>query len=144
MKNFRHISVMVLGLILMLYSHIVSAKQLIEKRNYHNPNNFFESIQKDTIPEGTLTFELYFSEFGGLMKNLPVQVEISGNKIIVYNNPEKPLTGGDILLKGMLLKHKSGKWIIAQDLSEQNADEIGGCSDGPTPINFQTKIIEWC
>ena len=54
------------------------------------------------------------------------------------------MTGGKIIIEGILLKHKSGKWIIGETETDRNAEEIGGCSGGPTPINFETKIIEWC
>ncbi len=78
------------------------------------------------------------------MENQPAEIIIAENKIIVYNNEEKPLTGGKIILEGILLKHKSGKWIIGETETDRNAEEIGGCSGGPTPVDFKTKIIEWC
>jgi hypothetical protein len=103
-----------------------------------------ELITKDSIPQGKMTYELYFAEFDGRMGNLPVEIIITGTKIIVYNNEKNPLTGGKIIIEGILLKHKSGKWIIGETKTDQNAEEIGGCSGGPTPIDFETKIIEWC
>lgn len=101
-------------------------------------------ILSDSIPQGRFIYELYFSEFGGRMANFPVQVEIIGNKITVFTDQENPLSGGKIIIKGILIKHKSGSWIIAEHLDDKDADEIGGCSDGPTPIDFQTRIIECC
>tara|TARA_R100001369_G_scaffold78416_1_gene108052 strand:- start:87 stop:800 length:714 start_codon:yes stop_codon:yes gene_type:complete len=98
----------------------------------------------DSIPQGKMTYELYFAEFGGRMKNLSVEILITGNKITVYNNEKNPLTGGKIIIDGVLLKHKTGKWIIGETETDRNAEEIGGCSGGPTPIDFKTKIIEWC
>ena len=103
-----------------------------------------ELITKDSIPQGKMTYELYFAEFDGRMENLPVEIILTGNKIIVYNNEKNPLTGGKKIIEGILLKHKSGKWIIGETKTDQNAEEIGGCSGGPTPIDFETKIIEWC
>ena len=99
---------------------------------------------KDTIPQGKMTYELFFAEFDGRMKNLPVEINITGDKIIVYNNKKNPLTGGEIIITGTLLRHKSGKWVIGQKKTDQNAEEIGGCSGGPTPIDFEMKLIEWC
>ncbi|MCX7552232.1 hypothetical protein [Xanthomarina sp. F2636L] len=117
-----------------------SNEQLIsEKQNLKS-----ELILTDTIPQGKMTYELYFAEFGGRMENLPVEIQIDGNKIIVYNSEKNPLTGGKIIIQGILLKHKSGKWIIGETETDRNAEEIGGCSSGPTPIDFETKIIEWC
>ena len=95
------------------------------------------------IPQGNFIYELYFSEFGGRMKNAECKVEINGNKIIVEQNENTNLTGGNELFNGLILKHKSGKWILAENKDDENADEIGGCTETPI-IDFKTKIIEWC
>lgn len=122
--------------------------KLIEKSTKTSSNSLeskeFDDLLIDNIPQGKNTYELYFAEFDGRMKNLPVEILISGNKITVYNSSQNPLTGGEIIMEGILLEHKSGKWIIGKTKSDQNAEEIGGCSGDLTPINFQTKIIEWC
>ena len=107
-------------------------------------NSKTELITTEAIPQGKFLYELYFAEWNGRMENLPIEILITGNKITVYNNEKKPLTGGKIIIEGILLKHKSGKWIIGEIESDQNAEEIGGCSVGPVPIDFKTKIIEWC
>jgi len=98
----------------------------------------------DSIPQGQLLYELSFSEWDSRIDNLPVEIQITDNKITVYNSKKNPLTGGEIIIQGILLKHKSGKWIIGKSENDQNAEEIGGCSGGPVPIDFETKIIEWC
>ncbi|MBO3100282.1 hypothetical protein [Gelidibacter pelagius] len=53
------------------------------------------------------------------------------------------MTGGEIIFDGLILKHKSGKWILADKKEEVNADEIGGCTEIPI-IDFEKKLIEWC
>lgn len=125
-----------------------SNNKLIVNRNKTLSNSLeaknMEDFLLDNIPQGRMTYELYFAEFDGRMKNLSVNILISGNKITVFNNTQNPLTGGEIIIKGILLKHKSGKWIIGETESDQNVEEIGGCSGGLTPIDFTTKIIEWC
>jgi len=98
----------------------------------------------EEIPQGKFIYELYFSEWNGRMDNLKVEIVINENNIIVFNNKEKPLTGGNIIIEGILIKHKSGKWIIAENEDDGDEDEIGGCTGGPVPIDFETKIIEWC
>lgn len=102
------------------------------------------SVAVNIIPQGTMVFELYFSEFSGRMENLAVEVLITGNKIIIYDNNELPINNGAHIYEGFILKHKSGTWVIAQSESDRNAHEIGGCSDGPVPIDFETRVIEWC
>ncbi len=95
------------------------------------------------IPQGNFVYELYFAEFNGRMKNAECKVEISGNKIIIEQNENTNLTGGNEIFNGLILKHKSGKWILAVDEEDANADEIGGCTEIPI-IEFDKKLIEWC
>lgn len=115
-----------------------------KKNNDIELNHSLILYLSDTIPQGKMKYELYFSEWNGRMNNLKVDIIIQGNKITVFNNTEKPLPGGKILVKGILMKHKSGKWIIGKNNNDKNAEEIGGCTNGPIIIDFKTKIIEWC
>ena len=98
---------------------------------------------QDGIPQGNFVYELYFAEFGGRMKNAECKVEITGNNIIVEQTENTNLTGGNEIFSGLILKHKSGKWILADDENDVNADEIGGCTEIPI-IEFDKKLIEWC
>ena len=104
----------------------------------------FIIIESDTIPQGKMEFELYFAEWGGRMGNAPCEVIIEGKNITVQQTCETKLTGGKIIAKGILFKHKSGRWIIGEDPADVNAEEIGGCTGGPIPIDFNEKVIEWC
>ncbi|WP_196889884.1 hypothetical protein [Aureivirga sp. CE67] len=110
-------------------------------QNY-NVNNL-EFLQ-DEIPQGKFKYELFLSEWGGRMNNVSCDVIIEGNKIKVLKNSETNLTGALILTQGIILKHKSGVWIIGESKSDENAEEIGGCTGGPIPIDFIKKEIEWC
>ena len=110
--------------------------------NYYSAEIPQNSLQ-DGIPQGNFIYELYFAEFGGRMKNAECKVEINGNKITVEQTENTNLTGGNEIFSGLILKHKSGKWILAEDENEVNADEIGGCTEIPI-IDFDKKIIEWC
>ncbi|WP_162296726.1 hypothetical protein [Confluentibacter citreus] len=149
MKKVLNILLIILGIgSLILIGIMIFIGTSMGKRadNYDFPEkqNLKNDLKTDTIPQGKMTYELYFAEFDGRMENLTVEIAITGNKIIVYNNEKKPLTGGKIIIEGILIKHKSGKWIIGETETDRNAEDIGGCSGGPTPIDFQTKIIEWC
>ena len=95
------------------------------------------------IPQGTFIYELYFSEFSGRMKNSECKVVINENKIIVEQTENTNLKGGKEIFKGLILKHKSGKWILTDEKNDVNADEIGGCTNIPI-IEFDKKLIEWC
>lgn len=95
------------------------------------------------IPQGTFIYELYFAEFGGRMANSECKVTIIGNKITVEQTENTNLTGGKEIFNGLVLKHKSGKWILADNENDVKADEIGGCTEIPI-IEFDRKLIEWC
>jgi len=95
------------------------------------------------IPQGKFKYEIYFAEFGGRMKNGTCNVEINQNHIVVTQDETTGLTGGKVIFDGMILKHKSGKWILAEKKENVNAVEIGGCTEIPI-IYFDKKLIEWC
>lgn len=99
---------------------------------------------KSEIPQGSFVYELYFSEFSGRMENAECKVTIKGTNIIVEQTENTNLSGDKIIIEGTLMRHRSGRWIIGQNPEDKDAEEIGGCSDGPTPIDFKTKIIELC
>lgn len=106
-----------------------------------------ESGKKENeIPQGTFEYELFFSEFGQSPDALTASVDviIKGNEIEVLQNDKTDLPGDKLIIKGILLKHKSGMWVIGRKESDKDADEVGGCTDGPIPIDFEKKLIEWC
>ena len=95
------------------------------------------------IPQGIFIYELYFAEFNGRMANSECKVTIKGNEIIVEQTENTNLSGGKEIFSGLILKHKSGKWILADNENDVNADEIGSCTEIPI-IEFDKKLIEWC
>ncbi|MCF1191991.1 carboxypeptidase-like regulatory domain-containing protein [Mangrovimonas sp. AS39] len=102
-----------------------------------------ELTKKSNIPQGTFIYELYFAEFGGRMPNVECKVRLKGNEITVEQTEGTNLTGGKEIFRGLILKHKSGKWILTNDENDVNVDEIGGCTEIPI-IEFDKKLIEWC
>ncbi|HLS31257.1 MAG TPA: hypothetical protein VK021_10400 [Flavobacteriaceae bacterium] len=106
-----------------------------------------ESGEKENeIPQGTFEYELFFSEFGQHpdARTASVDVVIEGNKIEVLKNEKTDLPVDRVIIEGILLKHKSGIWVIGRTEDDKDADEVGGCTDGPIPIDFEKKLIEWC
>lgn len=95
----------------------------------------------NSIPQGKFTYKIYFSEHGGNMENSTMDVEIEGNKIKVYQDETTNLTGDQLMVSGILIKHKSGKWIIANKPEDVNAEEVGGCTEFPV-IDFDKKLLE--
>lgn len=101
------------------------------------------SQEKETIPQGTFNYEMYFAEFGGRMDNSTCNVEIEGNRIKVLQDGTTNFMGGDIIFEGLVIKHKSGIWILANKEEDKSAENIGGCTEFPI-IYFDCKLIEWC
>lgn len=92
--------------------------------------------------DGTYTYAIAFDEWQGKSMGATCTVVIKGDSIQVIHNGKGKLTGkkGDILDKGIILKHKrTGKWIIGRSLQDRDAPEIGGCGSGPTIIEFKNK-----
>lgn len=102
--------------------------------------------EESEIPQGTFEYELFFSEFGQHPDAVTASVDvvIKGNEIEVLQNDKTDLPGDKLIIKGILLKHKSGTWVIGRTEDDKDADEVGGCTDGPIPIDFEKKLIEWC
>lgn len=130
------------NLILIFLTVIFSCKSN-NPLNAQSENNALPEQALEEIPQGIFTYEIYFAEFGGRMPNRSCTVEINGNNIIVSQNENTGLTGDEIIFEGLLLKHKSGIWILAESEADIMVDDIGGCTNVPT-IDFEKKLIEWC
>jgi len=97
--------------------------------------------------DGTYTYTVAFAEWNGKSLGATGTVVIKGDSIKVIHNGETNLTGnkGDILDQGIIMKHiKTGKWIIGHNPGDKDAKEIGGCSDGPSVIDFKGKNFWTC
>lgn len=97
----------------------------------------------ETIPQNTFSYELYFAEFGGRIDNSTCIVEIEDNYIKVLQDETTNFMGGKVIFEGILVKHKSDVWILADDKKDKDALGIGGCAEFPV-IYFDCKLIEWC
>lgn len=98
-------------------------------------------------PDGTYTYKVAFDEWGGRSLGATVTVVIKGDSIRVIHNGRPGLSGkkGEVIDAGIILKHsRTGKWIIGKKKEDVNAAEIGGCSDGPSVIDFKRKIFRLC
>ena len=97
--------------------------------------------------DGMYTYSIAFAEWKGKTNGATCTVIINGDSIKVIHNGSKNLSGdkNDIIDQGIIMKHaKSGKWIIGHDEKDRNAKEIGGCSNGPSVIDFCRKIFWLC
>ncbi len=97
--------------------------------------------------DGTYTYSIVFAEWGGKSLSSTCTVIIKGDSIKIIHNGKKNLTGekGEIIDQGIIMKHtKTGKWIIGRSKKDKDAKEIGGCSDGPSVIDFKHKRFWKC
>ena len=97
--------------------------------------------------DGTYTYSIAFAEWGGKSLGATCTIKIKGNSIRVIHNGNKNLTGikGEIIDQGIIVWHaKSKQWIIAHNSKDKNAKEVGGCSDGPSVIDFKHKRFWMC
>lgn len=105
----------------------------------------FSSFAQKPV-NGTYTYTVAFAEWNGKSNGATCPVKIKDDSIMVIHNGTGNLTGekGEILDRGIILKHKSGQWIIGHSVKDKNAKEVGGCSEGPGVIDFKGKTFWLC
>lgn len=100
--------------------------------------------QQSQIKDGTYTFVVAFAEWDGKSLGTTCEVTIQGESITVFNDGTLSGTKGEIIEAGKLMKHKSGVWIIGSNEQDVNAEEIGGCTDGPLIIELKNRKLWMC
>ena len=89
---------------------------------------------------GTYTYKYCDTEYRYCIGTC--KVIIKGDSIKIYATKElsERITHtkeNDLIEEGIILKHKSGKWIIGKSKNDKDAEEVGG--EGPPIINFTKK-----
>ncbi|MBW7871310.1 MAG: SH3 domain-containing protein [Flavobacteriia bacterium] len=98
-------------------------------------------------PNGKYTYSVYIAEFGFVTENAAsVIIDNDKIKIISIRDDIQGMSykKGDIIEEGTIMLHKSGVWIIALHKNDVYSEEVGGCSDGPTVIDFNKKQVIVC
>src|ERR1700684_2353560 len=73
---------------------------------------------------GTYTYKVAFEEWNGKSLGCTCTVIIKGDSITVINDGSLSGEKGEIIDKGIVVKHtKTGKWIIAHNRKDKNAKE---------------------
>ena len=92
------------------------------------------------LNSGTYIFQYCDIEYNSCVGTC--KVVIKKDSIIIYAT--KALSEritftkeGDVIESGLILKHKSGKWIIGKSLQDKNAKQIG--AEGPPILDFRKK-----
>lgn len=108
-----------------------------------------EPPQTEVPENGTYLYQVAFAEWDGktmgdeiivVLKDGHITLKVSENSNIVWMG----LDPSDIIEEGTLRKHQSGQWIISNDEKDVYLEEIGGCTGGPTIVNFENQSIELC
>lgn len=105
-----------------------------------------KSSKNEIPPNGTYLFDVAFAEWRGESMGVKVTIIIKGDSIKVVYEGEGSLTAeiGEVIDEGIIMKHKSGKWIIGKNKTDTEIDDIGGCTDGPAIIDFKNKKYWLC
>jgi len=110
--------------------------------------NVFGNEKTKGIPEdGEYIYQVRFAEWDNAYHSQDVKVIINVDsiKVYLYKGELTGLEVGDLFEEGLLRFHKqSGNWIIISDEQELELNDVGGCTGGPTVVDFENKIYEIC
>ncbi|MEO8711275.1 MAG: hypothetical protein ABI405_04080 [Parafilimonas sp.] len=108
---------------------------------------FFTVTIAQKPKDGIYTYSIAFEEWQGKSLGATCTVIIKGDSIKIMNDGKGNLSGkkGDIIDEGIIMKNtRTCKWIIGHSLKDKDAKDIGGCSEGPSVIDFKNKIFWSC
>jgi len=94
------------------------------------------------LATGRYEFAHRYAEYPDV-PSIKLIVEIIGDQIELTNADSDEVFPFGVVEKGTLMWHAaSGQWIIGHDDGDRVADEVGGCSDGPSVVDL-VKLIYW-
>ena len=98
------------------------------------------------LKDGNYIFEHKYEEAEQhTIKSIKLNVKITGNHIVVINNDRFDVFPKGILEEGTLMWHsQSQQWIIGTTPSDKDAQEVGGCTGGPTVVDLEKRIYWTC
>jgi hypothetical protein len=96
------------------------------------------------LASGQYQFQHRFAEHPTL-PSIRVDVAIDGDRIVVSNAVAADPFPSGVLAEGQLVWHPGSKqWIIADEASDRDAFDVGGCSDGPEVVDLENRIYWTC
>lgn len=101
----------------------------------------YASLSAQKLKTGTYTFRYCDLEYNSCVGNC--KVVIKGDSIKIYATKKLAKTRtftkeGDIIDQGIILQHRSGKWIVGRSKKDINSNDVGG-EEGPFIIDFIKK-----
>jgi hypothetical protein len=106
-----------------------------------------EDISNIPPPDGVYIYDVAFAEWEGKSMGDKVEVTIRNRSVEVRydGGSQLPLAEkGELLDSGILVRHRTGEWIIVRSHDEIDAEEIGGCTGGPSVIDFDKQKFWMC
>ena len=101
--------------------------------------------EKPPLRSGDYTFTHKFAEHPDMV-SIQLYARVRGRHISLINRSDEvsPFPKG-LVASGTLMWHaRSGQWIIGTSPTDREAAEVGGCSDGPSVVDLQTRIYWTC
>ena len=96
------------------------------------------------IAPGVYRFQQRFAEQPS-MQGAELKATIDGRHIELANEGESAVFPRGAIAEGELTWHaRSRQWIIGVESADKDADEVGGCSDGPEVIDLVARIYWTC
>ena len=94
--------------------------------------------------DGSYRFEHRYAEHASL-PGFAVTVVVRKGRVSVINPQAEDQFPRGTIDGGLLLwNHPTRQWIIGQSAADAYSDNVGGCSDGPTVVDFQRRIYWTC
>lgn len=90
------------------------------------------------LNDGKYIFKFFDEEYGKATGTC--EVEIKMDSIFVYAKDGCHIKNGELLAKGILIKHKSGKWIIGKNQKDKDAKKIGVYNNELFIVDIKKKI----
>lgn len=96
------------------------------------------------IRSGRYDFQHRFAEDPALV-SIPLVAKIRGRHIVLINETESRVFPKGVIAEGTLMWHaRSGQWIIGHQPADRDAEDVGGCSDGPEVVDLKGRVYWTC
>lgn len=96
------------------------------------------------LSDGKYVFSHRFAEHPN-MKSIKLDAVIKDGGIILINNDKADVLPLGTIDKGELYWHQeTNQWIIIHSSEDKNATDVGGCSGGPSTLDFIRKTYWTC
>jgi len=96
------------------------------------------------LKDGSYIFTHRFAEHPN-MESIKLSTTIKNGVITLTNTTNSDVFPLGIIENGKISWHqKSQQWIIRDSSEDLNAIEVGGCSDGPSVIDFKIMVYWSC